>query len=190
MCSNPNAPADANRNVYADNTACTSGHGYICSQMRQVALSSTLIAVVLAVAGIASAAKTSMVPLFVQNLIAKRSPQLAYVPTRIAVPSFKYVGFKASAAIVSETFAQTPKRKILFTAIPYSAPCAEGKRTSFQLSGNKVYWAQLDNTQMAWRCVTDPTGRQLRLAASTTLGLTQFANVGLGAIVASALRVR
>jgi hypothetical protein len=53
-----------------------------------------------------------------------------------------------------------------------------------------VYWAQLDNTQMAWRCVTGPTGHQLRLAASTRLGLTQFASVGLGTIVASALRVR
>jgi hypothetical protein len=158
--------------------------------MRNVALSGTLIAAVLALAGIASAAKASMVPLFVQNLIAKRSPQLAYVPTRIAAPSFRYVAYQASATRVSETFAQTPNRKIVFTAIPYSAPCAEGKRTSFQLSGNKVYWAQLDNTQMAWRCVTGPTGHQLRLAASTTLGLTQFANVGLGTIVASALRVR
>jgi hypothetical protein len=157
--------------------------------MRKAAPTATVIAVVLALAGIASAAKTSMVPLFVQNLIAKRSPQLAYVPTRIAAPSFRYVGYKASAGIVSETFAQTPKRKILFTAIRYSAPCAEGKHTSFQLSGNKVYWAQLDNTQMAWRCITGPTGHQVRLAASTTLGLTQFAPVGLGTIVASALRV-
>jgi hypothetical protein len=158
--------------------------------MRNAALTGTLIAVVLALAGIASAAKTSMVPPFVQNLIAKRSPQLAYVPTRIAAPSFKYVGFRASAAIVSETFAQTPKRKIVFTAIPYSAPCAEGKHTSFQLSGNKVYWAQLDNTQMAWRCVTGVNGRQVRLAASSTLPPSQFADVGLGTIVASALRVR
>ena len=158
--------------------------------MRNAIVISTVVVVVFALAGIASAAKTSMVPPFVQNLIAKRSPQLAYVPTRIAAPSFKYAGYKASAAIVSETFAQTPRRKILFTALPYSAPCAEGKHKSFQLSGNKVYWAQLDNTQMAWRCVTGPTGHQVRLAASTTLGLTQFAPVGLGTIVASALRVQ
>ena len=158
--------------------------------MRKGALVGTLTAAVFVLAGIVSAATTSMVPPFVQHLIAKRSPQLAYVPTRIAAPSFKYAGYKASAAIVSETFAQTPKRKIVFTVIPYSAPCADGKQQSFQLSGNKVYWAQLDNTQTAWRCVTGPAGHQLRLAASTTLGLTQFANVGLGTIVASALRVR
>ena len=158
--------------------------------MRKGALIGTLIAAVLALAGVASAARTSMVPPFVQHLIAKRSPQLAYVPTRIAAPSFRYVGYKASASSVSETFAQTPKRKIVFTAIPYSAPCADGKLTSFQLSGNKVYWAQLDNTQMAWRCVTGPTGRQVRLAASSTLSPRQFSDVGLGVIVASALRVR
>ena len=157
--------------------------------MRNMVMLSTVVAV-FALAGIASAAETSMVPLFVQHLIAKRSPQLAYVPTRIAAPSFRYAGYNASAGIVSETFAQSPKRKILFTAIPYSAPCAEGKHRSFQLSGNKVYWAQLDNTQMAWRCVTGPNGHQVRLAASTTLGMSQFAAVGLGTIVASALRVQ
>lgn len=158
--------------------------------MRNVAFVSTLVVAVLALAGVASAAQAPMVPLFVQSLIVKRAPQLAYVPTRIAAPSFKYVGFKASTTLVSETFAQTPRRKIVFTAIPYSAPCADGKQKSFQLSGNKVYWAQLDNTQMAWRCVTGPSGRQLRLAAASTLGLTQFSDVGLGTIVASALRVR
>jgi hypothetical protein len=160
------------------------------TQMRHVALTSALAAAVLAHAGIASAARTPMVPLFVQHLIAKRSPQLAYVPTRIAAPSFRYGAYKASPTIVSETFAQTRNRKIVFTAIRYSAPCADGKQKSFQLSGNKVYWAQLDNAQMAWRCVTGPTGHQLRLAASTALPLNQFAGVGLGTIVASALRVR
>jgi hypothetical protein len=158
--------------------------------MRKVALVGTLIVAVFVLAGIASAGKTSMVPLFVQNLIAKRSPQLAYVPTRIPAPIFKYVAYQASATRVSETFAQTPKRKVVFTAILYSAPCAEGKRTSFQLSGNKVYWAQLDNTQMAWRCVIGPSGHQVRLAASSTLSPGRFANEGLGVIVASALRVR
>src|SRR4051794_34889723 len=147
--------------------------------MRNVLVIGTVVCA-LALAGSASAAKPSLVPVFVQNLIAKRSPQLAYVPTRIAAPSFRYVGFKASAGLVSETFAQTPRRRIVFTAIPYSAPCAEGKRSSFQLSGNKVYWAQLDNTQTAWRCVTDRAGRQLRLAASSTLSPSQFAPVGLG----------
>jgi hypothetical protein len=131
-----------------------------------------------------------MVPVFIQKLIVKRAPQLAYVPTRIAAPSFKYAGYKASPHGVTETFAQTPTRQIAFTAIPYSGNCPDGKQKSFQLSGNKVYWAQLDNTQMAWRCVTGVNGRQVRLAASSTLQPSQFADVGLGTIVASALRVR
>ncbi len=158
------------------------------------ALIGTVAAAVLTLAGTATAAttsaKTSLVPTFVQHLIAKRSPLLAYVPTRIAAPSFRYVGYQASPTRVSITFAQTPKRKIVFTAIRYAAPCADGKQRSYQLSGNKVYYAQLDNTQMAWRCVTGPGGRQVRLAASSTLPATQFSGVGLGTIAASALRVR
>jgi len=112
------------------------------------------------------------------------------VPTRIAAPSFRYSGFKASAASVSEIFANPACHTIVFSAVPYAAPCAEGKKKSFQLAGNKVYWAQLDNTQTAWRCVTGPAGRQVRLAASTTLQPDRFADVGLGTVVASALRVR
>ena len=158
-------------------------------------LTSTLVVALLTLAGAASAAttsgaRTSLVPPFVQHLIAKRSPLLAYVPTRIAAPSFRYAGFQASPTKVSVTLAQTPRRKIVFSAIPYSAPCADGKQRSFQLSGNKVYWAQLDNTQTAWRCVMGPGGRQVRLAASSTLALNQYAPEGLGTIVASALRVR
>ncbi len=154
------------------------------------ALIGTLAAAVLTVAGTAAAANRSLVPTFVQHLIAKRSPLLAYVPTRIAAPSFRYAGYQASPTRVSVTFAQTPKRKIVFSAIRYAAPCADGKQRSYQLSGNKVYWAQLDNTQTAWRCVTGPGGHQVRLAASSTLPVTQFSGVGLGTIVASALRVR
>jgi hypothetical protein len=153
-----------------------------------------LLAVVLllgaALCGAAVAARAPLVPAFIQALIAQRSPQLAYVPTRIAAPSFRYAGYKASGSSVSQTLANRAGRTIVFTAIPYRAPCAEGKQKSFQLAGNKVYWAQLDNTQTAWRCVSGANGGQVRLAAATTLQPTQFADVGLGTIVASALRVR
>jgi hypothetical protein len=157
--------------------------------MRTLSLTAALF-VAAAATGVASGAATPMVPLFIQQLIAKRSPQLAYVPTRIAATSFRYAGYKASATSVSQTFANPAGRTIVFSAIPYTAPCADGKQKSFQLAGNKVYWAQLDNTQTAWRCVTGPAGRQLRLAASTTLQPNRFADVGLGTIVASALRAR
>jgi hypothetical protein len=157
--------------------------------MRSAALLSATLAGLVALAGTAAAA-TPMVPVFVEHLIAKRSEQLAYVPTRIAAPSFRYSAFTATAAKVSESFAQTPKRTIVFTAAPYAGDCTAGKAKSFQLSGNKVYWAQFGSTQTAWRCVTGSNGRHVRLAASTALQPNQFADVGLGTIVASALRVR
>jgi hypothetical protein len=158
--------------------------------VRNATLIGAALAAVSALAGIAAAARTPMVPVFIQTLIVKRAPQLAYVPTRIAAPSFKYAGYKASSHGVTETFAQTPKRQIAFTAILYGGNCPDGKQKSFQLSGNKVYWAQLGNTQTAWRCVAGVNGRQVRLAASSTLQPSQLADVGLGTIVASALRVR
>jgi len=157
--------------------------------MRTLSLTAALL-VASAAAGVAPGAAAPMVPPFIQQLIAKRSPQLAYVPTRIAAPSFRYAGYRASAASVSQTFANPAGRTIVFSAVRYTAPCADGKQKSFQLAGNKVYWAQLDDTQTAWRCVTGPAGRQVRLAASTTLQPDRFAGVGLGTIVASALRVR
>ena len=158
--------------------------------VRNATLIGAPLAGALALAGIASAARTPLVPAFIQKLIVKRAPQLAYVPTRIAAPSFKYAGYKASSHGVTETFAQTPKRQVAFTAILYSGNCPDGKQKSFQLSGNKVYWAQLDNIQRAWRCVAGVNGRLVRLAVSTTLEPSQFADVGLGTIVASARRVR
>lgn len=150
----------------------------------------TVLAGVLATAAVASAARTTMVPLFAQQLLVKRSPLLAYVPTRIAAPSFRYSGLSASKKMVSETFSQTPKRKIVFTAVPFAGDCTSGKQKSFQLSGNKVYWAQGATSQSAWRCVTNAAGRRVKLSASSTLPPTAFADVGLGTIVASALRVR
>lgn len=157
--------------------------------MRKAILISALVGT-LAAAAAATAASTAMVPLFAQQLLLKRSPQLAYVPTRIAAPSFKYSGMAASRTSVRETFAQTPNRKIVFAALPFAGDCTAGKQKSFQLSGNKVYWAQGDTSQSAWRCVKNQAGRQVKLSASSTLPPTAFADVGLGTIVASALRVR
>ena len=59
---------------------------------------------------------------------------------------------------------------------------------SFQLDGNKVYWSHTGAEQMAWRCVK-PSGRQVRLVASSPQPPTKFADVGLGRVVASGKRI-
>ena len=60
---------------------------------------------------------------------------------------------------------------------------------SFQLDGNKVYWSHTGAEQMAWRCVTAPSGKQVRLVASSPQPSTKFADVGLGRVVASGKRI-
>ena len=60
---------------------------------------------------------------------------------------------------------------------------------SFQLDGNKVYWSHTGAEQQAWRCVTGPNGRQVRLVASSPQPPTKFADVGLGRVVASGKRI-
>jgi hypothetical protein len=52
-------------------------------------------------------------------------------------------------------------------------------------AGNKVYWAHTANEQQAWRCVRAPSGRMVRLVAASPQPPTTFADVGLGAVVAS-----
>ena len=56
---------------------------------------------------------------------------------------------------------------------------------SFQLDGNKVYWAQAAGVQQAWRCVNG-----MKLAATTSLPPNRFADVGLGRMAASGHRIR
>jgi len=79
--------------------------------------------------------------------------------------------------------------EIRFIALPASGACRTGMEKSFQLDGNKVYWSHTGAEQMAWRCVTSPSGRQLRLVASSPQPPTTFADVGLGRVVASGKRI-
>jgi hypothetical protein len=62
------------------------------------------------------------------------------------------------------------------------------KQKSFQLAGNKVWWAQDAKGQRAWRCVFAQDGKPLRLTASSATPPTKLADVGLGTVAASAKR--
>ena len=70
-----------------------------------------------------------------------------------------------------------------------------GLAGAFQLAGNKVYWTQVTDptveyVQQAWRCVKHPSGRWLRLVASSQVPPTKLADVGLGRVVASGRLIR
>ena len=76
-------------------------------------------------------------------------------------------------------------REIVFTASRFSGVCRARMEKSFQLDGVKVWWAQTASEQRAWRCVNGH-----KLVASSTLSPRQFADVGLGRIVASGHGIR
>jgi len=71
---------------------------------------------------------------------------------------------------------------------PMTGNCDTGKQTSFQLNGNKVWWAQQGPVQVSWRCAFDQRGKPLRLAAASTAPTTKLAGSGLGIVAASAKR--
>ncbi len=133
-----------------------------------------------------------LVPVPVQHAIAQRTALYAYAPTRVAA-SYRYAswsfanGAKPTLRIV---FRNAAGRQWTFTSAPRAGACARGEQKTFQLAGNKAYWSQTGAVQQAWRCVTGANGRQVQLTASTTMTTTQFADVGLGTIVASARRIR
>ena len=86
-------------------------------------------------------------------------------------------------------FANRAGWQIRFVAVRLRGSCRAGMEKSFQLDGNKVYWSHTGAEQMAWRCVTGPDGRQVRLVASSPQPPTRFADVGLGRVVASGKRI-
>ena len=150
----------------------------------------TLVLAAAVSAGGAWAASTSLVPAFAQAEIAKRVPLLPYVPSRLAAPSFRYSKWTHTGSALRIWFRNKAGQEIVFVAARSKAPCAAGKEKTFQLSGVKVYWGHTSEEQQAWRCVLDPKGNQVRLVAATALSPSQFADVGLGTIVASGHRIR
>jgi hypothetical protein len=123
------------------------------------------------------------VPISAQHAIAQRTALYAYVPARTAI-GYHYRGWTFSSAL-RITFANAAGRTIVFSASRQHGACAAGREKTFQLAGNKVYWWQTATGQEAWRCVG-----AVRLAASTTLPPTTFADVGLGRIASSGHIIR
>ena len=156
--------------------------------MRRLTTIGLILCGALAAAAVAGAAANPVVPRTVQLRILHTKPALAYAPTRMAL-GFHYVSWQKSPSNMMITFDNKAGWEIRFIAVPTSGSCRTGMEKSFQLDGNKVYWSHTGVEQMAWRCVTDPSGRQVRLVASSPQPRTTFADVGLGRVVASGRRI-
>jgi hypothetical protein len=124
-----------------------------------------------------------VVPVPVQHQIVQKAPLVAYVPARLAI-GWHYERWTHPGAL-RIWFSNKAGKEIVFVAARFKGNCRTGMTKSFQLAGNKVYWAQAAGVQQAWRCVNG-----MKLVASTSLPPNRFADVGLGRIASSGHRIR
>lgn len=136
----------------------------------------------------AAALAAGPVPQRVVLAVDRTVPIANFMPTRM-LPGYSYAGWSYRKGVLRIVFRAPGARTIVWTVQPMSGRCDAGKQKSFQLAGNKVYWAGSPGPQHAWRCVTGPTGGPVRLSVSTTQPPTRFADVGLGRVAASARRI-
>ena len=119
--------------------------------------------------------------------IDRRAAMRNFMPTRMLM-GFTYVSWSYRGGVLRIDFRNKAGRTVVWRVAPMSGTCDRGKRKSFQLAGNKVWWAESAGGQRAWRCVFGQDGKPLRLTASSSTPPTKLAGVGLGTVVASARR--
>jgi hypothetical protein len=119
--------------------------------------------------------------------IDKRAGFRNYLPTRMLI-GFTYASWSKQGNVLTVRFRNKAGRAVVWSVAPMKGACDAGKQKSFQLAGNKVWWAQDAKGQHAWRCVFGQDGKPLRLTASSTTPPTKLADVGLGTVAASARR--
>jgi hypothetical protein len=111
----------------------------------------------------------------------------SFLPTRM-LPGFTYTGWSNRNGVLRVEFRNRAGLGLEWRVQPMSGACDAGKQKSFQLGGNKVWFAQVGREQRAWRCVFDQAGKPLRLVAASTAPAGKLAGVGLGTVVAHAKR--
>jgi hypothetical protein len=135
----------------------------------------------------ASALAARPVPASVVGAVDRKVPVANYMPTRM-LPSFSFQRWSFKAGVLWLRFVNKAGVLVDWTVAPMKGTCRAGMQKSFQLAGNKVWWADDGDIQRAWRCVFAADGVARRLTASSTTPPTRLADVGLGAVVASGKR--
>ena len=110
-----------------------------------------------------------------------------YLPTRM-LPGFMYTAWSYRDGVLRIAFVNKAGWVVQWKVSPMTGACNAGKQASYQLGGNKVWWAQTPASQAAWRCVFGQDGKPLRLEASSTTPPAKLAGSGLGVVAASATR--
>ena len=110
-----------------------------------------------------------------------------FLPARM-LAGFAYRSWSYRGATLRVEFRNRAGLVLEWRVQPLSGTCDAGRQASYQLGGNKVWWARRATEQVAWRCVFDQAGKPLRLEAATTAAASRYAPAGLGAIAAHAKR--
>jgi hypothetical protein len=110
-----------------------------------------------------------------------------YLPTRMLI-GYRYESWSMKNGVLRVVFRNQAGRQVDWTVARMVGSCDRGKQKSFQLAGNKVWWAQDAKGQRAWRCVFGQDGKPLRLSASSATPPDKLADTGLGTVVASGKR--
>ena len=109
-----------------------------------------------------------------------------FLPTQAL--GFKYESWSHKGGVLRVEFRSKSGLTFEWRVLPMTGSCDAGKQQSFQLGGNKVWWAQNATEQYAWRCVFDQAGKPIRLEAASTVPPTKLGASGLGVVVAHAKR--
>jgi hypothetical protein len=110
-----------------------------------------------------------------------------YLPARM-LPGFAYQGWNYRGQTLRVEFRNKAGVVVQWRVEGMTGACDAAKQQSFQLGGNKVWWAQNAREQLAWRCVFDQAGKPIRLEAASTASASKLAPAGLGTVVAHAKR--
>ena len=111
-----------------------------------------------------------------------------FLPTRM-LSGFAYSSWSYRSGVLRIDFRNKAGWDVQWRVGPMSArSCASGHQQSFQLDGNKVWWAKNPASQFAWRCEFGLDGKPLRLEAASTTPPAKLAGTGLGVVAASAKR--
>jgi hypothetical protein len=148
-----------------------------------------LVLVLAAALAPAAAAAASARPLSGETLLSiDRSAGFRnFLPTRM-LPGFTYTAWSYRSGTLRIAFSNKGGWVVQWKVSPMTGACDAGKQASYQLDGNKVWWAQGTTAQAAWRCVFGQDGKPLRLEASSTTPPSKLAGSGLGVVAASATR--
>ncbi len=150
--------------------------------MRRITVVALLAALALPVAGFARP-----VPDAALLVIDGKAVNRNFLPTRM-LPGYSYASWSYRNGVLGISFRNKAGRTLVWAVAPMTGRCDTGRQASFQLGGNKVWWAQSGGVQRAWRCVFGMDGIPLRLTASSATPPSKLAGVGLGVVAASAKR--